>query len=63
MTLYDEEKAVCEIRGLPLPARSHLRHVYRNGLQTILCCIETGLLDEARRQVRKIANELQDLGL
>ncbi len=61
--MYDEEKAKKEISALPLDARLHLQHVYRNGLQTIACMLEAGSADGAWDEVRRLACELQTLGL
>jgi len=60
---YDESKAVEEIRGLSLDARSHLQHVWRNGLQVIAAGTETGESNVVTEEVYKISNELRRLGI
>ncbi|MBI5887073.1 MAG: hypothetical protein HZB85_10920 [Deltaproteobacteria bacterium] len=61
--LYDETKALTEIRGLSLDARSHLQHVWRNGLQIIAGATEMGEPQTVTEEVIKISDELRRLGL
>jgi len=61
--LYDEAKALTEIRGLSLDARSHLQHVWRNGLQVIAAGTEMGDPQVVSEEVVRISNELRRLGL
>jgi len=58
-----QDDAVREIRGLSEGARSHLQHKFRNGLQSVLSCIEEGALDDASSLVLDISDELRKMGL
>ncbi len=61
--MYDEANAEKEIKRLPLDARLHLQHIFRNGLQTIACMIEAGWAEGAMDTVMRLACELERLGL
>ncbi|MCC6502325.1 MAG: hypothetical protein IT362_04205 [Deltaproteobacteria bacterium] len=58
-----EEDAIREIRGLSECARRHLQHKLRNGLQSVISCIEEGALEDASRSVLDISGELRKMGL
>lgn len=60
---YVEAKAIAEIRALSDNARSHLQHVWRNGLQVIAAGTEMGEPKAVTEEVHKISNELRRLGL
>lgn len=63
MTLYDDKVIEDAIRGLDSNIRLHLAHVYRNGLQTIVCCLETEQYDEAKRQALRLGAALKEMGI
>lgn len=58
-----EKSAVMEIRNLSENARRHLQHKLRNGLQTVIACIEEGALVDASNGVLDISDEMRDMGL
>lgn len=58
-----EDAAVTEIRGLSENARRHLQHRLRDGLQSVVSCIETGAPETAVECALSMADELRRLGL
>lgn len=58
-----DEQAMAEIRGLSENARRYLRHKLRNGLQSVISCIETGETGNASECVISISDELRKMGL
>lgn len=58
-----EDSAVTEIRNLSDNAKRHLQHKLRNGLQSVISCIEEGAIDDASNRVLDIADELRNMGL
>lgn len=58
-----DEDAAREIRGLSLDARRHLQHKLRNGLQSVISCIEEGAYDDASKGVIDLSDELRKMGL
>lgn len=61
--MYDEPKAIAEIKALSLDARAHLQHVYRNGLQSVSGLVEEGQPEAAQKAIQGISHELRRLGL
>jgi hypothetical protein len=58
-----EDDALMEIRGLSENARRHIQHKLRNGLQSVISCIEEGALEDASHRVIDISDELRKMGL
>jgi hypothetical protein len=58
-----EDSAVTEIRNLSTSARRLLQHKLRNGLQSVISCIEDGALEDASNRVLDISDELRNMGL
>lgn len=58
-----DDKTIAEIKGLSEDARHYLQHKIRNGLQSIISCIETGLPENASDCVLSISDDLRKLGL
>mgnify|MGYP001583046163 CR=1 FL=1 len=61
--IYDEAEAVRQIKALPKEARSHLQHVFRNGLQNIAGAIELHHLEDAKDIIFQIDQNLRRLNL
>lgn len=60
--LYDEEKAVEDIKALPRDVKLHLSHVVRNGLCVVLANIKTGDGD-AEKAIFEFESRWKALGL
>lgn len=58
-----DELAITEIKGLSENARRYLQHKLRNGLQSVISCIETGEPGGASDCVMSISDELKKMGL
>ena len=61
--MYDEAKAIAEIRALSPDARMHLQHVYRNGLQSVSGLVEEGQPEAAQDVIQGISEQLRRLKL
>lgn len=61
--VFDEEKAFREINALSGPARYHLQHKLRNGLQAISASIEMGSHEDCLKAVYEMNEELKKLGI
>lgn len=64
MALYDEKKAVADIRALPDGVRFHLSHVVRNGMCSVLAAHKTGKTGtEVERALFDFESRFRELGL
>ena len=72
--LYDEEKAIEDIKDLPRDVKLHLSHVIRNGLMGVIaicrlfpghpCCEDVKQLKKVvERNIFDLENEIKELDL
>ena len=61
--MYDEKKAVEDIRKLPTHIKMHLSHVLKNGLCLIIAAIDRENRAKAREQALKLEGKLREMGL
>lgn len=61
MALYDEEKALEEIRRMPVEARLHLSHVVRNSFCVIAALHRLG--GDVGRAIEEFERKWREMGL
>ena len=61
--MYDEKKAVENIRKLPPHIKMHLSHVFRNGLCLIMAAIDCENRKKAWEQAMKLGGKMEEMGL